>query len=144
MIRSGCAKIITPFSAGPQNRDKILNLVNIIGITLQYVDDSIKDEEICLAAVKQNGEALRYVPDILRTRDMCLEAVTKDGLALAYVPGILRTEEMCMAAAKQNRRALIYVTNAEIFTQIANELKIETVMPEMTPDGHYCLLTMDD
>ena len=40
-------------------------------------------EDICLAAVKQNGYALQYIKE--QTPDICLAAVKQYGYALQYV-----------------------------------------------------------
>ena len=68
-------------------------------------------EEICMAAVSQNGWALEYVPNELKTEEFCLAAVTQDGWSLYYVPKELKTEEICMAAVSQKFSALEYVPN---------------------------------
>ena len=41
------------------------------------------DEDYCLKAVKQNGDALRFVKD--QTKEICLEAVKQNGYALQCV-----------------------------------------------------------
>ena len=63
------------------------------------------NEELCLEAVKQKGNALKYVKE--QTEEMCLEAVKQNGYALRFVKE--QTEEMCLVAVKQNGWALEYV-----------------------------------
>ena len=47
-------------------------------------------QEICLAAVKQNGYALQYVKE--QTPDICLAAVKQDGYALQFVKDKFHTQ----------------------------------------------------
>jgi len=91
--------------------------------------EALREQAICLEAVRQNGWALGDVPKTLRDREMCLEAVRQDGLALHYVPEALqecalyleavrhgralgdvpktlRDREMCLEAVRQNGAAL--------------------------------------
>jgi hypothetical protein len=65
--------------------------------------------EMCLAAVKQNGEALQYVPEELRTAELCLAAVQDDGMALAYVPEELQTAELRLTAVKQEQESWHFI-----------------------------------
>ena len=74
-----------------------------------WLDKNGLSYEICLEAVKQNGDVLRYVPEDLKTSEICLTAVEQDGMALEHVPKDLKTPEIHLAAVKQNGDALRYV-----------------------------------
>ena len=50
-------------------------------MSLEYVEK--QTPEICLAAVKENGNALYYVKD--QTPELCLAAVKQDERALQFV-----------------------------------------------------------
>jgi hypothetical protein len=63
------------------------------------------NEEICLAAVQQNGRALQYVQG--QTPEMCMAAVQHNGYALPHVKE--QTPEICLAAVQQEGHALYYV-----------------------------------
>ena len=63
-------------------------------------------EQICLEAVKKDGDLLRVVPGHLRTKKVCLEAVKQNGNALCWVPYYFRTYKLCLEAVKQTRLAL--------------------------------------
>jgi len=67
---------------------------------------------ICLACLKQCGEALNLVPLNLRTREVCLEAVQNNGMALKMVPRRIRTREVCIAAVRSDPRALLDVPDS--------------------------------
>ena len=86
-----------------------LEAVKQNGDALRYVPEELKTSEICLAAVEQDGWALLYVPEDLKTSEICLTAVKQDGMALEHVPKDLKTPEICLAAVKQNGMALRYV-----------------------------------
>ena len=75
----------------------------------KYVQD-VADEEICLAAVKNDGYALEYVSPENQTQEICLAAVKQDGYALRYVSPENQTPEICLVAVKQYADALRYVS----------------------------------
>ncbi len=90
-------KILTSSKMVPQSA--LYRLSNNINVT----------EQVCLEAVKQNGEALYYVPEHLKTERICLEAVKQNGYALQFVPEHLITEQVCLEAVKQNEWSIRYV-----------------------------------
>ena len=81
----------------------------INGRALQYVPESLRTAELCLAAVKQHGDALEYVPESLHTAELYLAVVKQNGRALEDVPEYLRTADLCLAAVKRSGYALEYV-----------------------------------
>jgi hypothetical protein len=76
---------------------------------LAYVPEEFKTTELCLTAVKCNGNSLRFVPAKLKTSDLCLEAVKCMSYALQYVPNKLKTTEMCLEAVKWDCCAFLYI-----------------------------------
>ena len=86
-----------------QTPDICITAVKEDGQALQYVKEQTPD--ICLEAVKKNGFVLAYVKE--QTPDICLEAVKQNGLALKYVKD--QTEDICIEAVKQNGWALQFV-----------------------------------
>jgi len=72
------------------------------GLALQYIDDEKITREIYLAAVRQNGLALKYVPEKMRTEQVYLAAVTQNGQALQYIPEEMRTLALCIIAIKNS------------------------------------------
>jgi hypothetical protein len=62
-------------------------------------------DEICIAAVQQNGRTLVYVKN--QTDEICIAAVQQDAFALLYVKN--QTSEICMAAVQQDGSTLQYV-----------------------------------
>jgi len=78
-------------------------------------------EEICLAAVQQDGNApmhvkcfaeicLKYLPvGLAGAAAIFLTVVQQNGNALEYVPKTLRTQALCVAAVQQNVNASEYV-----------------------------------
>jgi hypothetical protein len=62
-------------------------------------------QEICIAVVKQDGEALRCIKE--QTPKICLAAVKQSGWALKFVKK--QTPKICIAAVKQDGCALQFV-----------------------------------
>lgn len=86
------------------------------GLLLRSFDDGDKTEEMCLAAVRQCGDALEYVPEHLKTIQVCLAAVSNNGTSLKYVPDHLKIYEICLAAINNYGCSIVYVPK-EIITQ---------------------------
>jgi len=82
------------------------------GFAMQHLPDELKTEELCLAAVQQNGKTLEFVPGALKTEALCLIAVQQDGVAIQFVPSELITEELCIAAVRNVSYALDFVPDA--------------------------------
>lgn len=70
--------------------------ITIVKITHICSLDWWNDIDICLKAVKQNGNILFYVKE--QTEEICLEAVKQNGDALKHVKE--QTEEICLEAVK--------------------------------------------
>ena len=87
--------------------DKVLTAVKRDGLSLQEFPEWKEDEEVVLAAVKQNGRALRFTP--LRTKNVVLEAVRQNGFAIQYVPESMRDKEMSLEAVHKNGNTILYV-----------------------------------
>ena len=84
---------------------KHLEMIKTNGMFLQYIPD--KTYELCLEAVKQNGNALNSVPVNHKTYEICLAAVKSNpDCSLSYVPEIHKTYELCLEGVKQNGNML--------------------------------------
>lgn len=70
------------------------------GVELGDVPAASRTEEMCLAAVRQNGRALESVPEALRTLEMCFAAVRQCGHALKDVPEFMRSAKLCHLAVR--------------------------------------------
>ena len=70
-------------------------------------------DEICLAAVSQNGSAVNYLKDEQRTPDVCLAAVSRDGHAVNYLKDELLTPDVCLAAVSQNGCVIRYLKDEQ-------------------------------
>ena len=86
-----------------QNEEICMAAVKEDGWALLYVEH--QNAEICMAAVKQAGFALQYVKE--QTLDICMTAVKQHGLALQYVKQ--QTKDICVNAIKNHEDALQYV-----------------------------------
>ena len=59
-----------------------IEAVRIEPLSLMYVHDHFKMQEICNEAVKENPYTLRFVPDLFKTPEMCEMGVEEDQLSL--------------------------------------------------------------
>ena len=89
----------------------------ILGPRKKFYLDDFFSLEICLAAVKESGDALWCVKQ--QTPEICLAAVQQNGLALEYVRE--QTPEICLAAVKENGYALEYVKDQTREIRLAAE-----------------------
>ena len=108
-------------------------------MALQYVKNQTL--EICLEAVKQNGNALQYVKN--KTPEICLEAVKQKGYILQYVKN--QTDEIYLAVVKQNIKVL------QLVTEDLKTLEFYDAILEHNPDiikqiniNHYRELKLKD
>lgn len=72
---------------------------------LKHIRLDEETPDVCMAAVKQNGNALKFVDN--QTPEICMAAVKQDGNALRFVEE--QTPEICIAAIKQNGKAMEFV-----------------------------------
>lgn len=112
-----------------------LTLVQQNGNLLSSVPEKFRTEEVCDAAVKQNGiailkvppelpnffdlalTALKQFPELLqyhsvfhpKKKEIYFASVTQNGKTLEFIPKELRDHDLCLAAVKQNGNALSYV-----------------------------------
>ena len=80
------------------------------GIALQYVPESLRDEELSRKALQNHSRALQFVPDYLKTKELCKIAIQKDTGAYDFVPDRLKTDEEInnlMPSQPQIRRVAI-------------------------------------
>jgi len=67
-------------------------------ICLSNVSKKHLNYEICLEAVKNNGNYLKDIPEQFKTYELCLEAVKNNGNYLKYVPEEHKIYELCLEA----------------------------------------------
>jgi hypothetical protein len=74
-----------------------------------YLPDTLKTEEFYLCCVRINGAYLQDVPEHLRSYELCLEAVKNNGNALEFVDAnMLSTEEykeICGISGENNEKS---------------------------------------
>ena len=73
-------------------------------LELELVAREQRTPDICLAAVKKNGNNIIYVPEDLRTPEICSLAVNHNGDNLNIVPEKYKTPELCLKAVQNIRR----------------------------------------
>jgi hypothetical protein len=94
-----------------KDRDFVLYAVKRDGNLLEYAEDFQDDDEVALAAVRQNGMALQFANTELRDgfldKELVLEAVKQNGMALQYADERLKADkQVVLAAVKQNPDAI--------------------------------------
>lgn len=87
-----------------QNDDLRLLAVSISGGTLVYMDVT---PELANAALKNSASALQFVPIKMQTAEMCIDAVRRDGNMLKYCR--VKTYDICHAAVKKTGSAIQHV-----------------------------------
>ncbi len=95
------------------NKQKIITLVSADGMVLRFVPEFLKDKEVVLAAVNQNGLALKDAPPSLQNdKEVVLIAVKKNGLALQYASQPLQNDkEVVLVAVSTSGKALFFASN---------------------------------
>jgi uncharacterized membrane protein YecN with MAPEG domain len=113
------------------------------GKALEYVPETLKSVELCIAAVLDCYWMREYVPEEkqalveafvameidedcefeyvsvkLKNAEICLAAVQNNGKALEYVPEKFKNAEICLAAVQNDGNALEYVPEALKSTEI--------------------------
>lgn len=68
-------------------------------------------QEICLAAVSQNGRELRFACESQKTKEVCLDAVSNDPYAMNWVPQEIQTPEFYWEAVGKNGNVLLYISD---------------------------------
>jgi hypothetical protein len=98
------------------------------GSLLEYVPKNLRTIDLCMIAVTTSDiwrPALRSVPEEFKSKELCMSAVKQNGESLAYVPIELRTKEMCVAAVKTDWKAVQYVPptteNKDIFKYVVQK-----------------------
>jgi hypothetical protein len=86
-------------------------------MALGCVPKEFLDKELCLEAVKQNGDALKLVPDEFCDKEICLKAVRQNGDALKLVPDEL--QHIC------SKPIVIYRDWTETYAKLKQELAKE-------------------
>ena len=116
---------------GKQKADKFVlkNIKPWFGCNISnYIN--FENEEICKAAVHQDGHVLWWVPEKYRTEDLCKAAVQTYGPALEWVPQEYLTEELCKAAVQQDGKALEWVPD-KYLTQELCKAAVQTYGPAL-------------
>ena len=85
---------------------------------MNCIPENMITPEMCLIAVKQNGQALYFISNNMITPEMCLIAVKKNYRNLIYVPFNLITHEICLITIAQNGicLSLLIIPSAEYIT----------------------------
>ena len=96
------------------NKNLILEVVNISDIALKYASDILKDDkDVVLAAITKSGTAFQYASDKLKKdKDLVSTVVTKFGLGLQYANDNLKNDkDLVLLAVTQSGNALKYASD---------------------------------
>ena len=69
---------------------------------LHDIPERLRDYDVCLAAVKRDGEDIKYVPERVKDYKICYTAAQKTGSAAEYIPQELFTPELVLALTKKS------------------------------------------
>ncbi len=73
---------------------------------LKYVDEKLKNAEMCEYALKKGVEAFMYFPEVEKTKGICLKILDMDPGLFNYVPLELKTYEFCLQWVHKSGRTL--------------------------------------
>lgn len=101
------------------------------GLFLQHIDEPAKTLAVCIAAVKQNGDAFQFVSDedkgisileVLTQSDplpennVAFEAIKTNGAALRFMSDLSDNINICIFAAKSNGNSIEYMSPTMLST----------------------------
>jgi len=100
----------------PGFRELCLKAVRKEGNVLRYVPKALRDELMCLTAIQSAATVavvMKSVPDQIKdSNDILMAAVSADGMELEHViPVKKRTPALCLAAVQNKGVALVHVPN---------------------------------
>jgi hypothetical protein len=90
-------------------RETDIEEVSNDGMALEKYPELQKDKEVCILAVRQNGDAIRFVSAEIIDKTIALLAVNDSGILLEFVPNRLKNEEIIIMALLQNKHALQFI-----------------------------------
>ena len=98
----------------------------------EYASGELKNKEVVLAALKNNGAALQYASGELKNNEkVVLAAVKKDFRALQYASGELKnTEEVVLAAVENDFRALQYASGKVVMAAVKKDFRALEYAPD--------------
>jgi hypothetical protein len=99
-------------NALPQTAGFWRDCFEINGLLFYFVPDALKtDGQATLAtlAVRRDGRALEFIDEAIRNAEICEDAVMNNPYALEYIPAKFKTKDLFFAAVKQDGRALSFV-----------------------------------
>jgi hypothetical protein len=99
---------LSRISTDNMNFGLVMTAVQYFGSALKYARLDHINQEMCDAAVANDGNAIYYVPVRYRTSNLCAIAVDK-GCPLDAVPYDLRTSDLCLRAIRKNPSAIYAV-----------------------------------
>ena len=70
---------------------------------IEKIDPKYLDADICLAAVKKNGNMLKHIPYKYHNKELRMAAVTENGLAIICISDEDRDADICLAAVKHEK-----------------------------------------
>jgi hypothetical protein len=116
------------------------------GLFLKYIDEPAKTIPVCIAAVKQNGDAFQFVSeedkgisilealqasDPFPENNVALEALKTNGAALKYMSDLSDNVNICIVAATSNGCSLEFMS--PIMLSTAEALPIFQAAIKQTP-----------
>jgi hypothetical protein len=98
-----------------QTDELCLRAVRQNGEALKYIDKDKKTEILYMEAINEkSSHSLYYIEDDEITYDMCVKAVTIDGYNLKYVPEDKITNELCLIAIDSYTYAIEFIPDNRI------------------------------
>lgn len=91
-------------------RDLCLEVIQRAPWIMNHIPECfLKDEEIVLEALTQDGLLLEHIPEEQRSAAWCQEAVQSDPMAIRWVPWLRQTPDMRLAVVRRNPQVIVVI-----------------------------------
>jgi hypothetical protein len=77
--------------------------------TLNYVSESMRDYEVCCAAINQSTANAEFIPESIFTEELCEKAVSGSFDTIKFIPKKFKTYDLCIKAVSHNWKNVEYV-----------------------------------
>jgi hypothetical protein len=85
----------------------IIQQIKLNPKSIRYINEL--SHEMCLEAVKRNGDCLRYIDSKYRTDDVCRAAIENNPFAIRHIGKNKQTAELCAFALEKNPAVIQHI-----------------------------------
>jgi hypothetical protein len=133
-----------------QTPESVAQSVELIGTSIDYVNDDFITYDLCIAAITWYGGEIHSIltrRHLFTTReyyDICLHTVRLNGWDLKYIPDDVQTQELCDTAVRTSCWALEFVrdefkTYDNCYSAVRRNGQTMKFVPDVLIDEAMCL-----